>query len=141
MSETVATLFETGLKRYQEGEQPETLIPLFKEICDHAPKNATAFACLAWLYMLVDKPKTALKFAQKSVKIDARSPQARVNLALAMLDSGHSGVRSHIEAAQQMMRFSEEIRKDIEENIEDGLTRKPDWKSLQRVKNWLLGDS
>lgn len=140
MTETAATLLETGLKRYQEGESPETLLPLFKEICDRSPQNATAFACLAWLYMLVGRPKTALKFAQKSVKIDAKSPQARINLALAMLDSGKSGVRPHIQIAQQIMALSPEICQDIEENVEDGLARKPDWKSLQRVKSWLFAD-
>ena len=85
-----------------------------------------------------DKPELALKAAKKSVKIDSRPPQARINLALAMLDTGAKGVRDHIEAAQQMMSLDEEIHKDIVENIEDGLSRKPDWKSLQRVKKWLL---
>lgn len=137
MSEPVASVFENGLERYQSGESPETLIPVFQDICDRAPKNPTAWACLAWLYLLTDKPKSALKAAQKSVKLEPRAPQARINLALAMLDSGQTGVRPHIEAAQQIMELEAQIRQDVEENIQDGLTRKPDWKSLQRVKNWL----
>ncbi|WP_107667179.1 M48 family metallopeptidase [Cyanothece sp. BG0011] len=138
MTETAATAFEQGLERYKQGESVETLIPHFKQICDRAPKNPTAWACLAWLYLLADKPELALKAAKKSVKIDSRPPQARINLALAMLDTGAKGVRDHIEAAQQMMSLDEEIHQDIVENIEDGLSRKPDWKSLQRVKKWLL---
>lgn len=138
MTDTVATAFDQGLERYKQGESAKTLIPYFKEICDRAPKNPTAWACLAWLYLLSDKPERALKAAQKSVKIDDRPPQARINLALAMLDSGATGVRPHIEAAAQMMSLDPEIRQDILENIEDGLSRKPDWKSLQRVKKWLL---
>jgi predicted Zn-dependent protease len=138
MSDSVNALFERGLERYKAGEAPETLIPVFKDICDRAPKNATAWACLAWLYLLTDKPKSALKAAQKSIKLDARPPQARINLALAMLETGSPGVRVHIEAAQQLMLLDTAIREEIAENIQDGLERKPDWKSLQRVKSWLI---
>jgi predicted Zn-dependent protease len=138
MTDSVATAFDQGLERYKQGESVNTLIPYFKDICDRAPKNATAWACLAWLYLLADKPDRALKAAQKSVKIDDRPPQARINLALAMLDTGAKGVRPHIEAALQMMSLDQDIHQDIMENVEDGLSRKPDWKSLQRIKNWLL---
>ena len=34
--------------------------------------------------------------------------------------------------------ISEELRDEVMSNIEDGLTRKPGWKSLERVKAWLL---
>jgi hypothetical protein len=54
-----------------------------------------------------------------------------------MLDSGEKGVREHIETIQQVISLDREIRQDVEENIADGLERKPDWKSLQRVKDWL----
>ncbi len=137
MTDSVAALYESGLERYQAGESPETLIPVFREVCDRARKNAAAWSSLAWLYLLCDKPAAALKAAQKGMKLDPKAPQVRINLALAMLDAGQTGVRSHIEAAQDMMALSEEIRQDVLENIEDGLTRKPDWKSLQRVKQWL----
>lgn len=137
MNESVTALLESGLKRYQEGETAENLIPVFQEICDRAPKNATAWSCLAWLYLLLDRSDRALKAAQKSVKLDPKAPQARINLALAMLDSGQTGVRQHIEAAQQIMLLDGQIREDLEENIQDGLTKKPDWENLKRVKNWL----
>ncbi|GFE69184.1 M48 family metallopeptidase [Chroococcus sp. FPU101] len=138
MTETeTTTLFEEGLKRYQAGEEPETLLPVFEDICNRAPKNASAWACVAWLYLLMDKPKNALKAAQKSVKLDATSPQSRINLALALLDSGEKGVRPHIQVVQQIMTLDADIRQDIEENIEDGLNRKPDWDSLKRIKSWL----
>ena len=137
MTESVTSLLEHGLERYQAGEKPEILISTFKEICDRAPKNAAAWSSLAWLYLLLDKPNSALKSAQKSVKLDSQSPQARINLALAMLETGTSGVRQQVEAVQQVMILDQEIRKNIAENIEDGLRRKPSWKSLQQVKNWL----
>jgi predicted Zn-dependent protease len=138
MTQSVTSLLENGIERYKAGEKPEDLILVFKDLCDRAPKNTSAWASLAWLYLLTDKPKLAFKAAQKSVKLDSRAPQARINLVLAMLETETSGVRQHIEAVQQIMALDTQIRQDIEENIQDGLTRKPDWKSLERVKAWLL---
>lgn len=138
MTDSVADLLEKSIERYNAGEKAEDLIPVFQDICDRAPKNAAAWSSLAWLYLLADKPKLALKAAQKSVKCDSKAPQARINLAIAMLETKTSGVREHIEAAQQIISLDAQIRKDIEENLEDGLTRKPDWKSIERIKNWLL---
>jgi tetratricopeptide (TPR) repeat protein len=138
MTESLTSLYEQGLERYQAGEDPETLIPFFQELCRQSPKDSSAWCSLAWLYLIADKPKQALKIAQKAVKIDPRPPQVQINLALALLDSGEKGVRDRIELAKQIMAASEEIRSETIENIEDGLKRKPDWKSLQKVKNWLL---
>lgn len=138
MSESPETLFDQGLEKYQAGEKAENLIPTFQEVCDRDPKNSAAWTCLAWLYMLVDQPQKALKAASKSVKLEPRDPQAQVNLALAMLDAGEKGVRKHIEIAQQAMGFDERIRDTIKENVDEGLTRKPDWQSLQRVNKWLF---
>lgn len=140
MDSSVTSLFDEGMKRYQAGEAPESLIPVFQEICDRSPRNASAWSCLAWLCLLVDKPYKALKAAQKSVKLDPKAPQGRVNLALALLDAGEKGVRQQVEVAQQMIALDSQISSDVEENIEDGLSRKPDWKSLQRIQNWLYGN-
>ena len=138
MTQNVAAIFEDGLKRYQAGEDPESLIPVFQDICDRSPKNPAAWSSLAWLYLLTDQPNKALKAAQKSVKLDSQAPQARINLVLAMLETQQKGVRQHIEAAQQIIDLDSQIRNDVNENIEDGLSRKPDWKSLHRVKKWLF---
>jgi tetratricopeptide (TPR) repeat protein len=137
MTESLNSLFDTGLERYNAGEGPETLIPVFKEVCDRAPKIAAAWSCLAWLYLLDDKPEQAYKVALKGVKLDQSAPQARVNLAVAMLETGQSGVRKHIDVVKQMMALDSEVRRDLYESIEDGLNRKPDWESLMRVKAWL----
>ncbi|XTZ10274.1 MAG: tetratricopeptide repeat protein, partial [cyanobacterium endosymbiont of Rhopalodia yunnanensis] len=69
MTDSLETTFEQALERYKQGESPETLIPCFKHICEHTPKNSTAWACLAWLYLLVERPESALKAANKSIKI------------------------------------------------------------------------
>ncbi len=114
-----------------------SLLPEFKQLSDRSPKNAAVWSCLAWLYMLTDKPELALKAAQKAVKLDKVSPQNRINLVLAMLETKTAGVREHIELVQQLVSLNKEVRQEVDENIADGLARKPDWKSLERVKAWL----
>ena len=138
MSETVDSLFETGLERYKAGEAPQTLIPVFKDLCDRSPKSAAAWTCLAWLYLLDDKPNPAYKAAQKAVKLHPQDVQARVNLAVAMLETAQTGVRQHIDLAKQVIVIDSELRDEIKQSIEDGLSRKPEWKSLERVKTWLF---
>ena len=138
MTEQVASLVDTGIERYKAGEGPETLIPFFKEICDRAPKTSHAWSCLAWLYMLDEKHDKAFKAAQKAVKLNPNEPQARINLAIAMLESKQTGVRQQIEEVQQLIATDPELRGEIKETLEEGLTRKPDWKSLNRVKEWLF---
>lgn len=137
MTQTVETLFDEGIERYKKGEDPAELIPVFKEVCDRAPKSAAAWACLAWLYLLTDKPNAGLKAAQKAVKLNPQDPQGRVNLAVAMLDSGKPGVREHVEIAGQVMTVADDLKQEVMDSINDGLMRKPDWKSLSRVKQWL----
>jgi predicted Zn-dependent protease len=134
---TVEDLFDQGLERYKAGESIDTLIPVFKDVCDRSRTVSAAWTCLSWLYLLADKPALALTTAQKAVKLNPQDPQARLNLALAMLDSGKKGVRSHVEITQQIIMVSEELRDEVLSNIEDGLQRKPDWKSLNRIKAWL----
>ena len=138
MTQTIESLFDTAIERYKAGEDPADLIPVFKEICDRAPKSAAAWACLSWLYLLTDKPNSAVKAAQKAVKLSPQDPQGRVNLAVAMLDAGKPGVRQHVEIASQVMTVAEELRTEVMQNIEDGLNRKPNWASLERVKSWLV---
>ncbi len=137
MTQTVETLFDEGIERYKAGEDPAELIPVFKDLCDRAPKSSAAWACLAWLYLLTDKPTAGLKAAQKSVKLNPQDPQSRVNLAVAMLDAGKPGVREQVEIAEQVMTVADDLRAEVMQSIDDGLARKPDWKSLARVKQWL----
>lgn len=138
MNAPVETEFEQAIARYQNGESVDELIPVFKDICDRAPKNSAAWTCLAWLYLLGDRPKSAYKAASKAVKLSPQDPQAQVNLALAMLDTEKKGVREHIDRALEVMAYSDELREELQRNCQDGLTRKPDWENLKRVQNWLL---
>ncbi len=138
MADTVEALFEEGLERYNAGETPTNLLPLFKEVCDRSPKSSPAWTCLAWLYLLDNKPTQAAKAAQKAVKLNPQDPQARVNLAIAMLETAQKGVREHVDMASQLITVVPELKEEVERNFEDGLSRKPDWKSLLRVKQWLF---
>lgn len=140
MTQSVDSLFESAIERYKAGEEPKALIPVFKDICDRTPKSSAAWTCLAWLYLLENQPSYALKAAKTAVKLNPQDPQARVNLASAMLESGQAGVRQHIEIVQQIMALEAEIRQEIFDNIQDGLTRKPDWSSLIRIQKWLTGN-
>jgi predicted Zn-dependent protease len=135
---TVEALFDQGLERYRAGESADSLLPLFKEVCERTPKSSAAWTCLSWLYLLDNKPTQAQKAAQKAVKLNPQDPQARINLAVAMLETAQKGVRQHIEVAGQIVFAVPELREEVEQNFEEGLSRKPDWKSLIRVKNWLF---
>ncbi|MBX2863904.1 MAG: hypothetical protein KTR27_10130 [Leptolyngbyaceae cyanobacterium MAG.088] len=138
MSQTIDELFEAGLNRYQDGESVDTLIPTFKELSAQAPKNSAIYTCLSWLYLLAEKPNAAYKAAQKAIKLTPQDPQAHINIAIAILESGRKGVREHIELASQLVMSVEEVQDDIRQNFKEGLTRKPDWKSLKKVENWIF---
>ena len=138
MTESVELLFEQGIEQYKAGAAIEELIPVFKEVCDRAPKSSAAFTCLAWLYILNDQAEAAYKAAHRAVKLNSQDPQSRVNLAIACLEAGKKGVRDHIEVASQVMAVAAELRQEIQENLEEGLRRNPDRKSLLRVRQWLF---
>lgn len=136
--QTLETRFDEGIARYKDGESAESLLPTFKDICLHAPKNSAAQTCLAWLYLLADKPNAAYKAANRAVKLAPNDPQARVNLAIAMLETGKSGVRQQVEQISPFLSAVDELKAEIQENLEEGLRRKPDWKSLKRIQSWLF---
>jgi predicted Zn-dependent protease len=136
--QTLETKFDEGIARYKEGESAESLLPVFKDICAQAPKNSAAQTCLSWLYLLADKPNAAYKAAQRAVKLAPNDPQARVNLSIAMLETGKSGVREQMEQIAPFVSAVEDLKAEIQENLEEGLRRKPDWQSLKRVQKWLF---
>lgn len=141
MIQSAESLFEQGIERYKAGESADELIPVFKDICDRAPRSGPALTCLAWLYLLADKPTAAFKAAQKAVKLNPQDPQAQVNLAIALLETGKKGVRNHVETASQILAMSSELREEVQKSLAEGLSRKPDWKSLKRVESWLFETS
>jgi tetratricopeptide (TPR) repeat protein len=137
-TETAEVLFNQGLERYKDGEDAAVLIPLFEKVCDRQPKIASSWICLSWLYLLDGKSSQALKAAQKAVKLSPEDPQARINLAIAMLETSQKGIREHIEAAQNWLMIMSDLKPEIVENFEEGKRRRPNWSNLEKVQNWVF---
>ena len=138
MTQTPEELYKEGLERYKAGEDPKTLIPVFKDITNRSPKSSSSWISLSWLYLLDKKPKSAYKAAKTGVKLNPDDPQGRINLALAMLEIGEKGVRTHVERAQQMIMADSDWLEEIKGNIQDGFERRSDWPGLSRIKSWLF---
>lgn len=138
MTQTPEELYKEGLERYKAGEPPSALIPLFKEITNCSPKSSSTWISLSWLYLLEKKPKSAYKAAKTGVKLNPDDPQGRINLALAMLEIGEKGVRTHIDKAQQMIMADSDWLEEIKNNIKDGFEKRADWPHLNRIKSWLF---
>jgi predicted Zn-dependent protease len=132
-------LFEQALERYRQGAPPEELVEDFLRITAQAPGQSAAWTCLAWLQLLVDQPQAALKSARTAVRLNPQDPQARVNLCVAMLETGAKGVREHIEVVQRVLLFAPELEAELKDSIADGLIRRPGWSALEKVRNWLHG--
>ncbi|MCP9929005.1 M48 family metallopeptidase [Cyanobium sp. CH-040] len=129
--------FDQAIARYNAGEDPATLIPEFVAITQQAPRQSAGWTCLAWLQLLADHPLDALRSARTAVKLNPQDPQARINLSLAMLETGAKGVREHIEIVQRVMAIAPELASELQESISDGLQRKPGWTAMEKVRTWL----
>jgi predicted Zn-dependent protease len=132
-------LFEQALERYRQGAPPEELIEDFQRITAQAPGQSAAWTCLAWLQLLADQPQAALKSARTAVRLNPQDPQARVNLSVAMLETGAKGVRDHIEVVQRVLLMAPELAAELNDSMADGLSRRPGWSALEKVRGWLQG--
>jgi predicted Zn-dependent protease len=133
------TLFSQALERYRQGTPPEDLIDDFLQITAQAPGQSAGWTCLAWLQLLVDQPQAALKSARVAVRLSPQDPQARINLSVAMLETGAKGVREHVELAQRVTLMAPELAAELNASIADGLARRPGWTALEKVRRWLNG--
>ena len=131
------SLFEQAMARYQAGADAADVLPDFLQITETAPRQSAGWTCLAWLQLLCDQPEEALSSARFAVKLNGQDPQARINLSLALLETQSKGVRDHIQVVQQVMAFAPDLSSELKASIADGLERRPGWKSLEKVKNWL----
>ena len=137
LDQSEESLFEEALKRYKAGSSSEELIGDFEKITTHTPNNAAAWTCLSWLQLLSDMPFEALRSAKYAVKLNGQDPQSRINLSIALLETNSKGVRDHIDYVKRAMMVLPEIQKELKESLEDGLSRKPNWKTLLKIKKWL----
>jgi len=136
---TDSSLFEQAIGRYNAGASAGELIPDFLAITQQAPRQSAGWTCLAWLQLLDGQPLEALRAARTAVKLNPQDPQARINLSLAMLETGARGVREHIEIVQRVMVMAPELATELQESIADGLQRRPGWAALEKVKAWIDG--
>ena len=134
-----SSLFEQALARYAAGAPVPELIEDFLTITRQSPGQSAGWTCLAWLQLLNDAPIEALRSARTAVKLNPQDPQARVNLSVAMLETGSKGVREHIEIVQRVIALAPELGDELNDAIADGLNRRPGWTALQKVKAWLAG--
>ena len=113
------------------------ILPDFLRITEAAPRQSAGWTCLAWLQLLCDLPEDALRSARFAVKLNPQDPQARVNLSLALLETESKGVREHVQVVQQVLTMAPQISDELRTALDDGLQRRPNWTSLEKVKTWL----
>jgi hypothetical protein len=136
-SDAPVSLFDQAIARYQQGAEPYDLIDDFLTITAQSPRQSAGWTCLAWLQLLLDQPRTALQSARTAVRLNPQDPQARINLSVAMLETGAKGVREHIEMVQRVVQIAPELAAELNDSIADGLRRRPGWQALEKVKAWL----
>ncbi len=137
MDQSEESLFEEALNRYKAGSPAEELLEDFEKIVSTTPNNSAAWTCLSWLQLLSDSPQEALRSSRYAVKLNGQDPQSRINLSLALLETNSKGVRDHIDYVKRAMLILPELEKELKESFEDGLLRKPNWKTLLKIKSWL----
>ena len=137
MESSQESLFQQAMNRYQQGAPAQELLADFETITAAAPRQSAGWTCLAWLQLLSDQSEEALRSARMAVKLNNQDPQARINLCLAMLETKAKGVRDQIEVVQQVLALAPEVGAELKESIDDGLTRRPEWPALLKVKAWL----
>jgi predicted Zn-dependent protease len=129
--------FEAALQRYNQGAEASELIDEFEAIAAQNPRQSAGWTCLAWLQLLDNRPLEALRSARTAVRLSPQDPQARINLALAMLETGAKGVREHIEIVHRVLAMAPEMAAEINDSIADGLQRKPGWAAMAKIRAWL----
>ncbi len=129
--------FNAALSKYQSGHDLIPLVEDFQKIIAQIPNHFAAWTCLAWLYLLLKKNDLALKAARQAVRLNNQDPQARMNLALALLASKTKGVREHVDLINRMKLIVPDLENELKSSIDDGFERYPGWPELEKIKKWL----
>jgi len=138
MTASPESLFDLAIARYRQGTPPEELIDDFLALTSQSPKLSAGWTCLAWLQLLLDQPRAALLSARNAVRLNPQDPQARINLSVAMLETGAKGVREHVEVVKKVLVLAPEMAEELNGSIADGLQRRPGWTALAKVQDWLM---
>ena len=129
--------FNAALSRYKAGKDLIPIVQDFQKIIGQIPNHFAAWTCLSWLQLLLKNNEEALTAARQAVQLNQQDPQARMNLSLALLATNNKGVRDHIELIKKMSMMMPDLKSGLQESVEDGLSRYPDWPELIKVKKWL----
>jgi len=129
--------FNNALSRYQSGDDLLTLIEDFKQITIQMPNHFAAWTCLSWLYLILKSNEEALFAARQAVRLNGQDPQARMNLALALLATNTKGVREHITIIKRMIMMIPDVEEELKSSINDGFSKYPKWPEMKKVENWL----
>ena len=129
--------FNAALSRYKAGKDLIPIVQDFQKIIKQIPHHFAAWTCLSWLQLLLKNNEEALAAARQAVRLNQQDPQARMNLSLALLATNNKGVRDHIELIKKMSMMVPDVKSELKESVEDGLSRYPDWPELIKVKKWL----
>ena len=130
--------FDQALAAYEQGGSAEELLPAFLDIVRSTPNHGAAWTCLCWLQLLTNHPLAALKSGRTAVRLNPQDPQARLNLGLAMLETGTRGVRQQVQQVQQVLAMAPELTEELRKSIADGLQRRGDWQALRKVEGWIF---
>ena len=71
------------------------------------------------------------------MRLNPQDPQARINLSVAMLETGAKGVREHVEIVRRLMVLAPDLSQELTDSMSDGLRRRPGWQALEKVRSWL----
>ena len=137
MDKNDESLFDNAMARYQSGEEASKLIKDFEEITSISPNQSAGWTCLAWLQLLCNENKNALRSARVAVKLNPQDPQSRINLTIALLETNSKGVREHIEFVKRALLIVPDLEKELKDSLNDGINRKPNWNSLKKIESWL----
>ena len=129
--------FNSALSRYKSGEDISEIVGEFKGIINKIPSHFAAWTCLSWLQLLQKNNEEALLSAKQAVRLNGQDPQARMNLALALLATNNKGVRDHIDLIKRLVIIAPELEEDLKQSVSDGLIRNSDWIELKKIKKWL----
>ena len=129
--------FNAALSRYQDGQELISIVKDFQTIIQQIPNHFAAWTCLSWLQLLLQNNEEALSAARQAVRLNQQDPQARMNLALALLATNNKGVREHVELIKKMTKMIPDVKVELKESIEDGFNRYPNWPELTKINNWL----
>jgi len=129
--------FNAALSRYKAGKDLIPIVQDFQIIINQIPNHFAAWTCISWLQLLLNNNEEALAAAKQAIRLNQQDPQARMNLSLALLATNNKGVRDHIELIKKMSMMMPDVKSELKESVEDGLSRYPDRPEITKVKKRL----